>query len=52
MACVSDQDCSLLDAVSRASIAGTPVDGVLVVEAPASRVELDNLVTHCNGWTE
>jgi hypothetical protein len=44
---VSDEDLSLLDAVSGAAISDATVNGVLIVEAPASRVQLDELVAHC-----
>lgn len=38
---VADEDGPLLHIVAGASVAGAPVDGVLVVEAAAGRVELD-----------
>lgn len=45
-ASVSHQYCPLRDSVSTSSIVSAPVDGMLVVEASASRVNLDELETH------
>lgn len=50
MARVADQDCSLLDAVSWSSVGSAPVNGVLVVEAAAGGVELNDFVAHCEDW--
>lgn len=43
---VADEDGALLDAVAATAVGGTAVDGVLVVEAVAGRVQLDELVAH------
>lgn len=48
-ASVADVDGALLDAVAGPSISCTPVNGVLVVEAAAGRVELHELVAHVGG---
>jgi len=44
---IADQDRPLLDAVAWSSIRSRPVDSMLVVEAPACRVEFNQLITHC-----
>ncbi len=41
---VSDENGALLDGM--AAVGGATVNGVLVVEAPTRRVELNNLVAH------
>ena len=46
---ISHQYRSPLDAVTRPSIRRAPVDGVLVVETPARRVQFYQLIAHC-GW--
>lgn len=46
---ISDVDLTTLDAVIRSAISRATVDGVLVVEASASRVNLHDLVTHGEG---
>lgn len=43
---VADKYGAELDAVARLAKGGTPVDGVLVVQAPAGRVPLHQLVAH------
>lgn len=43
---ISDVDCALLDVVARSSICRATVNGMLVVEASASRVELNELIAH------
>ena len=49
-ASVSDEDGALLDGMT--AVGSTTINGVLVVEAPARRVELNNLVTHLGlAWT-
>ena len=45
-ASVAHQDGTLRDVVAGTAVVGTPVHGVLVVEAPAGRVEFDHLVAH------
>lgn len=45
-ASISDVDVTLLDMVARASISDAAVHGVLVVEATAGRVDLQQLVAH------
>ena len=45
-ASVAHQDGTLRDVVAGPAVAGTSVHGVLVVEAPAGRVEFDQLVAH------
>lgn len=42
----TDENRPLLDAVAWLSVGRTPVDGMLVMEAAAHRIELDQLVTH------
>lgn len=46
---VSDIDDALLHAVAGPSVAHAAVDGMLVVEAAAGRVQLDELVAHAGG---
>ncbi len=46
---VYNQDDPRRDSVSRAAVVGTPIDGVLVVEAAAGRVLLDDLIAHVAG---
>jgi hypothetical protein len=46
---VSNEDGPSLDAVARLAKGRAPVNGVLVVEASACRVELDELVAHFGG---
>lgn len=43
---VADQYRPYLDAVSRPAVGRAPVNGVLVVEALACRVALDQLIAH------
>lgn len=43
---ISHQDRAPLDPMARSAVCRTPVNSVLVVEAAASRVELDQLVAH------
>ena len=43
---ISHQDCPLGDAVASGVVPGATVDGMLIVEATACRVALDQLVTH------
>lgn len=43
---VPNQDRLPLDAMSRPAIRRAPINGVLVVEAAASRVEFNQLVAH------
>lgn len=43
---VSHEDFSLLDAMAWPAVGNAPVDSVLVVEATASRVQLNQLVAH------
>jgi hypothetical protein len=43
---IPDVDVSLLDVVAGAAVGHTAVDGVLVVEAAAGRVEFQELVAH------
>lgn len=43
---VTDVDCALLDVVTRSSVCRAAVNGVLVVEATASRVQFNKLITH------
>lgn len=45
-ASVSDQYRPHLDSMARAAVGRATVNGVLVVEAPAVRVELNQLVAH------
>lgn len=45
---ISNEDLSLLDAVPRTAVAYTPINGMLIVKAAASRVPLDYLVAHCD----
>lgn len=44
---ISDINGSLLNAVIRSAVRRAAVDGMLVVEASACRVELGKLVAHC-----
>lgn len=43
---VADEDGALLHVVAATAVRGAAVDGVLVVEALAGRVQLDELVAH------
>lgn len=43
---IPDVDCALLDIVARPSVCRAAVNGMLVVEAAASRVELNKLIAH------
>ncbi|KAL7901715.1 hypothetical protein HDV64DRAFT_241799 [Trichoderma sp. TUCIM 5745] len=43
---ITDVDCALLNVVARSSVCRAAVNGVLVVEAAASRVEFNKLITH------
>lgn len=47
---ISDIDVTLLDVVTGAAIGDTAINGVLVVEATASRVKFQQLVTHPGCW--
>lgn len=48
---ITDVDCALLDVVAWSSVCRAAVNGVLVVEASASRVELNKLIAHDDsGW--
>jgi hypothetical protein len=52
-ASIANIDGTLLNTVARTSVGGTTVNGVLVVEASACRVELNKLITHggeCMCW--
>lgn len=46
---VADQDCLILHTVAGSSISSASVDGVLIIEATAHRVELNQLVAHGDG---
>lgn len=46
---ITNEDCTRLHAVAGPSIRGASINGVLVVEATACRVQLDQLVAHCAG---
>lgn len=46
---VADIDCALLDAVAWLAIGRATVNGVLIVEAAACRVELHELIAHDDG---
>lgn len=43
---ITDVDCALLDVVAWSSVGRAAVNGMLVVEASASRVELNKLIAH------
>lgn len=47
---VADQDRPALHSMAGPSIRSAPVDGVLVVEAAARRVKLNQLVAHDGCW--
>lgn len=50
---IADVDCALLDVVARSSVCRAAVNGMLVVEASASRVELNKLIAHDDSsWYE
>lgn len=49
MASIANQDRPFLDAVAWSSVGSASVNGVLVVEASASRVQLNDLVAHDEG---
>ena len=46
---ISNEDGPPLDAVAGLTKGRTPINGVLVVEASACRVELDELIAHAGG---
>lgn len=43
---ITDVDCALLNVVAWSSVCSAAVNGVLVVEAAASRVQFNKLITH------
>ena len=52
---VADEYCPALYAMAWPAVGGTPVNSVLVIEAAACRVKLDQLVAHLGrpwGWFE
>lgn len=49
-ASVSDKDCSLHNTVAWAAKGRALINRVLVVEAAASRIQFDELITHDTGW--
>lgn len=46
LTCIADQDRPLFDTMTSLPVSGTPVYGVLIVEAATGTVKFYDLVTH------